>query len=115
MWGPLVALLALMRSAAADTTRDLWVGHHYRFEGDLRSQGAVDVRKLLGEIRNTGARDVQIGERPPHRIAWTATMQASARVRLGQVFPLTPDGTSVVLRSVREIFAPEAVVGRRRA
>lgn len=91
----------------------LWVGHHYRIEGDLLSRGVVDVDRLRRTLEAfAGARDVQIGERPPHRIAFTGTMRLTRRVRLGSVWPMTPE-IQLLLRSAREVKGPEVVVGGR--
>lgn len=114
----LLAALALGKRAEVpeeDGWTVLYLGHHYRIEGELRARAAVDVSQLRRMLEAVGARDVQIGERAPHRIAWTMTAQFTFRVRVGTVLHLSMDSDhAVLLRSVREIRSPEAVVGRRR-
>lgn len=116
--GWLLAALALSKRTEVpeeDGWTVLYLGHHYRLEGDLRARGAVDVAELRRMMEAAGARDVQIGERAPHRMSWTITAGLTFRLRVGTVMMLTIDGSySALLRSVREIRSPEAVVGRRR-
>lgn len=118
MW-LLLPLLAALATRKVEPNDDGWtvlyLGHRYRLEGDLRARSAIDVVELRRMMEAGGARDVVIGERPPHRIAWTLTAGVTFRLRVGTVMMLTMDGAySVLLRSVREIRSPEAVVGRRR-
>jgi len=85
-------------------------GSTYRFVGTLQSRGRIDVKELSRKMQFFGARDVQIGERAPHRVAWTSTMGLDIRFKLEADIALA-EGVIVRLHSVRRLPGSSVVVG----
>lgn len=96
---------------------DLQRGRAYRFSGDLESASPIDTAFVRRAMEAIGARDVSIGEKPPHRMQWIMTSPVNHRVQIGKPVPIISSvlgGVSLRLRSVRAIRGSSVVVGKGR-
>lgn len=102
------------RLPISDGWATLQRGRAYRLAGDLESPSPIDPSQVRALLIVAGARDVAVGERPPHAAAFTLTAPAEFRVRLGERLPFQLGGVTLRLRSVRALPGSSVVVGKRR-